>query len=192
MTITTNDAFAERERALENEFCYKVDQKLLEKLRRTVDLEETKHALASASHIHDETLLKELAELGVKPESLAAVNVIPLVIIAWANHQLPPQERLAVLALAAEEGVSDGSPAYGLLEHWLREEPGSQLRQVWKHFVQEILASLSPVARTALQREVMSRARAVAKTAHGVFEFGRLSPGETQVLVDLESAFTTA
>ena len=189
MNMTHKNVFAQRERALENEFFYEVDKKLLDDLRQKLAQEEAKEALAVAGHIDDATLLDELVESGIRPESLAAVNLIPLILVAWSTHKLPEKERLTVLQAGADEGVHEQSPAYELLEHWLRNEPTDNLAHVWEHYVQTLSNTLTDDAFAALKKQVMSRAQAVAKSARGMLGFGRLAPEEERTLGLLEDAF---
>jgi hypothetical protein len=189
MNMTHKNVFAQRERALENEFFYEVDKKLLDDLRQKLAQEEAKEALAVAGHIDDATLLDELVESGIRPESLAAVNLIPLILVVWSTHKLPEKERLTVLQAAADEGVHEQSPAYELLELWLRNEPTDNLAHVWEHYVQTLSNTLTDDAFAALKKQVMSRAQAVAKSAHGMLGFGRLAPEEERTLGLLEDAF---
>jgi hypothetical protein len=190
MNTTYRDAFAERERALENEFFYEVDKKLLANLRKRLSGEEMKKAFAVVGHFDDARLVDELIELGVQPASLAAVNLIPLILVAWSNHQVPEIERLTVLEAAADEGIHEQSPAYCLLERWLRAEPDQKLGRVWEHYIRALTETLTPDAAASLKTEVMSRARAVAKSAHGILGFGHLAAEEKRTLDQLEDVFS--
>ena len=189
MSVSRKDGFAERERALENEFFFKLDQKLLEDIRQESANEEAKMALAMAGHISSEVLLDELIQLGVKPESLAAIRLIPLVLVAWANQDVSESERLTVLRAAGEEGLRSDSAAVSLLEHWLRTQPQPGLEDAWRRYIQELLGTLTLDARLTLREEIMARARAVARSARGLLGFGRIAPEEKRVLDSLEEAF---
>ena len=51
-------------------------------------------------------MLAELARVGVRPETLSAVALIPLVMVAWADGRVDESERLAILnALGALEAA---------------------------------------------------------------------------------------
>jgi hypothetical protein len=186
MEIAEKNIFHERERALENEFFYNVDRKLMARLRQQLADEQTKSALTAATGISDATLLDELVQFGIKPESLAAMNLVPPVLVAWLDHRVAEKERLNVLTAAVEEGIPQDSPAYELLEHWLQTEPGPKLRQVWQHYVQALGAILPPETFGALRDEVMRCAHAVARLSHPVLGFGRLSTEKNKLLGELD------
>ena len=189
MIAPRKDAFVERERALENEFFFKLDKKLLEDIRKEASNEKAKMALAMAGHISSEVLLDELVQLGVKPESLAAIRLIPMVLVTWANHDVSENERLTVLRAAGEEGVRPDGAASSLLEHWLRTEPQPELEDAWRRYTRELLGTLTADARLKLREEIMARARAVARSARGLLGFGRIGPDEKRVLDSLEDVF---
>ncbi len=192
MNIAHKNAFAERERALENEFFYRVDKQLLADMREKLAGEEARNVLSAMSQFDDPLVIDELFELGVRPESLAAVNLIPLILVAWSNHNVPDVERRTVLDVATGEGIAKQSPAYELLEHWLGVEPSPNLGQAWIHYISALAGTLTPGALDALKTDVMSRARVVAKSAHGILGFGHLAAEELQTLQQLENAFNSA
>ena len=49
------------------------------------------------------TLVARLVEIGIRSDTLAALCLIPLVEVAWADGRLDPPEREALLAAAAAE-----------------------------------------------------------------------------------------
>ncbi len=57
------------------------------------------------------------------PESLMAVQMVPLVLIAWANHGVDRKGTEFVLSKAKRFGVREPSDAHALLDHWLRHRP---------------------------------------------------------------------
>ena len=63
-------------------------------------------ALGRATGIDDPDLLARLAELGIRPETLAALTLIPLIETAWADGVMHAKERDAVLRGAATSGIA--------------------------------------------------------------------------------------
>lgn len=187
--MSSKNIFSQRERGLENEFFYKVDQQLLANLKEQMDREVARQALAVAGRIADDKLLDELVDLGVRPESLAAINLIPLVLIAWADSRMAEKERLTVLKAAHDEGVREGGPGYLLLEHWLKTPPEKSVRETWERYVLALSQALTRDACQTLGKNVMQRARAVAKASHGILGFGKISPEEAQMLDEFEALF---
>jgi uncharacterized tellurite resistance protein B-like protein len=177
----SKEMIEERRKALENAFFKKHNEQLLAKMRT----ERKKAALSEASGISDDDLLGTLAEEGLTAGDIAALSLIPLVRVAWADGRVAPSERRAVLAAAEEADISKGSTAHKLLESWLDEKPGRDLFTAWAAFVQ----SLPPDARKSLQITISQRATEVAKAAGGILGIGTLSPSEREALDEIEKAF---
>jgi len=167
-----------------------------EPLRRRLQLEqeeqEAKAALAGASGIADPELLQQLAGLGIRAETLAALTLIPLVEVAWADGHMDPREREAVLRGAESCGIERGTPSHGLLEIWTRDRPAPELVESWKAFSRALCSELSADQRGHLEEKLVGRARAVAEAAGGFLGLvSKVSREEASVLEDLEAAFTS-
>ena len=80
-------------RAQEEAFYRDVDNMLIGRLQAQADSEEAKIALAEVAKLKDAKLIDQLAGLGVTPDALLAVQMIPVVLIAWANHGVDARER---------------------------------------------------------------------------------------------------
>src|SRR5690242_3342880 len=78
----------DRERALEDEFFRREDQRLLEHLGALRVAASTREALAKASGITDPVLLDMLVAHGIKAETVAALSFVPLLEVAWADGRL--------------------------------------------------------------------------------------------------------
>src|SRR5262245_10054726 len=125
------EAFKHRARSLEEQFFAKRDTELLEKLRQRRYEEVTVVELGEASGITDPNLLANLAKLQINPATLAALSVVPLIDVAWADGTVSPEERDAVLKAAVESGVQKDGPGYRQLQAWLETRPSEQLMEVW-------------------------------------------------------------
>jgi len=53
--------------------------------------------------------LDSLIASGISPDTIAAVSLIPLVAVAWADKKLEAKERDAILNAATEAGISAGA-----------------------------------------------------------------------------------
>jgi len=180
----------ERERALENAFFARQDAVLLDRLREEDRRRSLRQALATVSGIQDETVLDELALLGIGPQSLAALQLAPMVLVAWADGGIEPRERAAIGEAAREVGLPAHPEAATLLDAWLAAPPGRELAEAWRHYVQALCARLSPDGRAALRRDTMTRARRTAEATHHFLGFGgQVSPAKREVLEILDRAF---
>ena len=185
-----DDSLADRRKALEEQFFRKQEEAAIAKLRAQREATEAKQALAAVSGISDDALLDRLLQLGIGPRAMAAVSLVPLVEVAWADGTLDPAERDAVLAAAKSAGLETGSTGYELLESWLTHRPGDELKHVWVQFTKWVAASMDAADRNRLKSELLGRARRVAEAAGGFLGLGsKVSRAEEAILTQLAAAF---
>jgi len=184
------EPLAERRKALEEEFFRKENARLAADLHLKRLSEESKAAMSRLSGIADDAVLDKLVELGIGAETLAALTLVPLVEVAWADAKMDARERDAILKGAEAQGVAPGSAAFALLQDWLDERPAPRLLAAWRDYIGALCEEMLPEDRKALKREVLSRARTVAEAAGGFLGLGgRVSREEEQVYGILETAF---
>lgn len=176
--------------ALIDAFFHEQDQKLLNQLRAHLDRQTKKSQLAEISGITDEAVLDRLVELNIGPETLAAMELVPLICVAWADRNMDPGEKKAILAAADSIGITAREELRELLDHWLGRRPGRELLEAWKHYISVLCTQLSPEERQRLESFVVSHAERVAEAAGGFLGFGKkVSPQERTVLDELHQAF---
>jgi hypothetical protein len=187
MTPNTPEILRERGRALEDEFFRREDKRLLERLAELRAAEATREALAKASGITKPAVLEKLMELGIRAETVAALSIVPLVEVAWADGALDAEERRAVVERAA---VARDSTEGALLEAWLDRRPDPKLLVAWTELVRAMSEQLGPDEATRLRTDLLKRARAVAAATGGLFGVGsKISASEATMLAKLEGAF---
>ena len=184
------DFLGDRRKSLEDEFFSKENQRLLDALRKKEAAEARKDALSAASGIDNADVLDQLDQHDIEPQTVAALAVVPLVVVAWADGQLEEKERLAVIAGAEAAGIQVGSPSHVLLGSWLEQPPADRLLEVWKDYVAALCKTLDRSAAQVLKKDILDRARGVAAAAGGFLGFGsKVSDVERAVLDELEAAF---
>lgn len=147
-------------------------------------------ALGRATGIDDPNLLARLALLGIRPETLAALTLIPLIETAWADDVIDERERGAVLDGAVTSGIAPDSASYRLLELWTLERPTPELIAIWREFIAAVSKLLTTRERDSLRAKIIGRAYAVADAAGGLLDAKpNVSPEEWAVMDDLSSAF---
>lgn len=179
-------------RALEEAFFFKENEALRQRLQQSSDAKAKREAFATASGITDDAVLDKLIALGIAGDTLAALSLVPMVLVAWADGGVDAKEREAVLAGAEERGLRKGDASRELLEVWLARRPPPELLATWKGYIGALSATIGAEARTSLEKELLGRARAVAEASGGTLGFGRkVSTAEEAVLRDLDTAFST-
>jgi hypothetical protein len=189
--MSIEDFLAERRRGLEEAFFAKRNAELLANLKQNLATQEQKQALAAASGISDETVLNHLLDANIHAETIAALGVVPLLAVAWADGQLDDREKQSVLAACEAEGITPGSDCYLLLESWLRQPPSVELLTAWKDFISAAKVKLSPEALSALQDDVLGRATKIADSSGGLLGIHTISAEEQRVLEELKQSFSS-
>jgi hypothetical protein len=183
------DLFGERRKSLEEEFFHKQNQQLVDRLRATEGKKAIKEALARIASDLDEHVLDQLIDLGMQPETFAAIWLVPLVAVAWADGKVDNRERQAILRAAEEKGLTADRPGHALLQEWLGRAPDAKLVQLWEDYVATICRSLSPADREEFKNEVLDLARGTAEAAGGLLGLAKVSAAEERVLARLARSF---
>ena len=173
-------------RTLEDAFFAKENARLLQQLRDRARQQERRAAMREVVRVDDDALIDHLIALGLEPETVLALQLVPLAAVAWADGLIEPREREAVLKAAAAEGVDPDSVAGKMLGNWLLQQPGAELVDAWKRHVRALWPSLSPKERDEIRASALERARSVAEAAGGFLGLtSRISSQEKAVLDDL-------
>ncbi len=175
-------------KALEEAFFARENARLLQEMRARHERTEQRAAIkATLGQVDDETV-DHLLELGLQPQTVLALAVVPLALVAWADGEVQAKERQAILAAAADKGIADGSPAHALLTSWLASQPGADLMVAWKRYIGAMWPSLTETERDSVRSGILDRARAVAEAAGGFLGLGsKVSAAEKKVLDELAS-----
>ncbi len=185
-----DDSLQERGRAMEDLYFQQKDQQLLEKLKKELLQQESLQALERASGIKDAAVLERLSAIGISAESLAALGLIPLVAVAWADDHLDDGEKQAVLQAADISGIDKDSTAHQLLESWLAKKPDSDYLTAWEAYIGQLRGQLDSPTFEQLKLHIVTRAEDVAKAAGGFLGLGSKISGREQAMLDrLAKAF---
>lgn len=171
-------------KALEDAFFARENAHLLEQLRAKAQKEERREALRAVIQVQDEQLVDHLLELGLGPETVLAVALVPLAMVAWADGSMQPKEREAILRAAAEKGIVPGSIAQQVLESWLTQPPSAALIEAWKRYTRTIWPSLTPHEREEVRLVGLERARGVAEAAGGFLGLGSGITAKERAVLD--------
>lgn len=185
----SRESLKDRGQALEEEFFHRLQEEQLQSLRAELDRKATREELRAACGISDEAVLDQLVGLGVSGATMAALSMVPLVTVAWADGDVHARERDAVLKAAQERGVDQKSAAHALLSGWLGRRPSSQLFDVWVAYSRGLAASLAPAQRAQLREQIVGMAREVAQSAGGFLGVGTIGKEEEAALASIEAVF---
>jgi hypothetical protein len=185
----SNKSLEDRGRALEDEFFYKEEQKKLAQLKEKQEAQASREELKKVSGMTDDAVLDKLAGLGLRANTVAALSLVPLIAVAWADGSIQDQERVAILAAAEKKGLGKGTPGAELLGGWLTRKPDDSLFDTWHDYIHALVAQLTDDQIRKLRGEIVGFAKLVAGSAGGVLGIGKVSGKEEKILQRIESAF---
>lgn len=185
----SHSSLSDRRKALEDRFFQDQESKKIAKLRGELEAKKTKEELGEASGIDDAKLLEALVGLDVGVSDLSALALIPLVRVAWVDGSINDKEHDAILQAAANQGISNKSHSYNLLEAWLTTPPKTELYEAWEAYVHALLQEMDEAHATTLQESIMGLAHDVAASAGGILGLGAVSKAENEVLASISKAF---
>jgi hypothetical protein len=176
------DKLETRLRSLEEEIFYQVDLKLMEKLRTDTQQEEKRQQLSKLMHVEDKATLDELIEQGIDQNSVAALLLVPLAVVAWADGRITDEERSTVIDIAAKYAKEDSGPFIDVVKHWLKREPSEALWNAWLTYVRTLREQSLGPATEMLSEKLIDHARKVAEASHSFLSFKRINAEKQQAL----------
>lgn len=177
----------ERGKALEEAFFAQKNKELLAQVKADLDISTRRDDLKAATGVSDDSVLDELINIGVTSQSIAAISLVPLILVAWADGTVSEKEREAILTSAEQAGVQADSAAGKMLTGWLAEQPDATLTETWKDYMQAICEKLPAGDKVKLGEQLMERCKKVAEAAGGFLGLGSVSVKEKAVLDMLRS-----
>ena len=186
----SSDALKARGRALEEAFFAQKNHELLKAFHEKLEADERRAEIIAVTGINDEATINKLMDLGVDAQSIAAVSLIPLVRVVWADRTVDEKERDAVMSAAKESGIDRGESAYDLLKNWLDKRPDDQLFAAWADYVEVLKETLDADAFKNLGDAVSKRANEVAAATGGLLGIGKISAVEQEVLDEIAKSLS--
>lgn len=179
----------ERGKALENQFYDKDNAQKLAAMKSRLDTQKSKDELRKASGMTDDAVLEKLVALGLHGNTIAALSLVPLIQVAWADGAIQDNERVAILQGAHGKGLDQGTDGYELLQTWLTKKPSDELFVAWEAYIKALASQLNDEQNRLLRNQIVGFAKMVAAAAGGILGFGKVSASEEKVLHRIEASF---
>jgi len=183
------ESLEERGRALENQFYEKENKEKLAAMKTKMDAQRSRDDLRKASGMTDDAVLDKLVELGMRANTIAALSLVPLIEVAWADGEIQDNERTAILQGAHGKGLEQGTDGYELLQTWLKSRPDSALFDAWSSYIKALAGQLNDEQNRLLKNQIVGFAKMVAASAGGFLGIGKVSASEEKALSRIEQAF---
>jgi hypothetical protein len=182
--MVDKDIFAERGRALEDEYFHQRDRELIAKMKQASATERARADLSAQTGLTDPEMIKQLQELGFTPETVVLLPLAPLVQMAWAEGGVTASERALVIKLARSRGVEEGSAADRQLSSWLDQRPSDSVFAQATRLIRAMLDSPSSHAGLTAD-ELVRYCESIAEASGGFFGINRIGSDEKQILSTL-------
>ena len=166
--MSDHDAFADRGRALEEEYFRKKDRELVEKMRRAAEADQARGELSKQTGVSDPAVLAELQELGFTADTVSLLPLVPVLELAWAEGGITPAERQMLVSLAKSRGIADGSAADRQLQAWMTTRPAPEVFAKAGRLISALLASGSGVAQGLTADQLVAYCEQIASASGGL------------------------
>ena len=176
------DKLESRLQSLEDEIFYQIDLKLMEKLRIDSQQEKKRQQLSKLMHVEDEATLDGLIEQGIDHNSVAALLLVPLTVVAWADGRITGEERSTVIEIAAKYAKEDSEKFVDVVKQWLDHEPSEALWDAWLAYIRALREQSLGPATEMLSEKLIDHAQEVAEASHSFLSFSRINAEKQQAL----------
>lgn len=147
---------------------------------------EERVSMSQHLQLENEVLLNELLENDFRSDSVAAINLVPFVSLAWSDGHVSKNEQREILAEASRVGIKQNSPAHAKLVQWFQNYAPRPLETLWGHFISAYLKTLSMPMRVAFVEHQLSEMRKVAAASH-LLGFSIFSQREAEAMKRLST-----
>jgi hypothetical protein len=172
---------------LEDRFFFEDSLVLKDQLAHLKRQRETEDALSKVSGIVNKAVLKELVALNIRPETLSALVLVPIIEVAWADGTIAGQERLAILEGAKKNGFGEDNQ---ILKEWLLRKPDAPLMDAWRAYMSGLCEIIGKECLATLKADILAHARMVAEASGGFLGLTNpISAKEKAVLDSIEAFF---
>jgi hypothetical protein len=191
--MSDHDSFAERGRALEEEYFRKKDRELVEKMRKAAAAEQVRGEMGRQTGLQDPALIGELQELGFTPETVVLLPLMPVLELAWAGGGITPAERQMLVSLARSRGIAEGTPADVQLTGWMASRPASAVFERASRLISAVLSSGSGVTTGLTADQLVAYCEQIAAASGGLLglRIGSVSGEEKALLTRIATDLKT-
>lgn len=169
-------------RSREDEYFWRKDQELIEKMRRAAASDKARRELGRKAGLDDPELVHELSALGFTIDTVDLLPLMPLVQMAWAEGGVTEAERKLIVELARSRGIADGSVADGQLMAWLATAPSPEVFSRSTRLIRAMLASPTQASGVLSAEELVGYCEAIATASGGILGMRKVSGDERALL----------
>lgn len=181
-------------RSREDEYFWRRDQELIEKMRRRAANEQAVRELGTKAGLDDPELMQELAALGFTIDTVDLLPLMPLIQMAWIEGGVSAAERQLIINLARSREIKEGSAADRQLSTWLATPPDAQVFTRSTRLIRAMLTSGTPALADLSPDNLVNYCEEIAAASGGILGMRKVSPEErsllSQIATELRSKST--
>lgn len=174
---------------LEDLQCLKHEADLRHKLLQSVNDERRRRQIAEAAKIDDPEMIDRLIKSGFTAETVSAILLAPIAMVAWGSGYVTAQERDAAVGALQETEFGQDEAVMNVFANWLESRPASSLMSLWSDFIRQRMRH-EPADTSEQHRQWMMRLlNEVAIASGGLLGYGAICSGERAVLETIDQTF---
>jgi hypothetical protein len=154
----------------------------IEPPRHRVTVQADCQLVSRAIGVFNHALLMRLQCAGFTAETVALLELAPLIEIAWADGAVSERQRRLILQIGTREAIAKGTSAHDRLVAWLERRPSDEVFDVALVAIRAKLQSLEPEVHAMLHRRFFGDCTAVSLAADSALEDHKISSEEGRVL----------
>jgi hypothetical protein len=180
--MADKEFLGDRRRNQEEEYFQRREQELIAKVRRRREETDTRQRLMAQTGSVDTETLDAIESLGYTPETIVLLDVVPLLMVAWAEGRVSDEERQRIIEVIRARGVKANTLADQQLTSWLTVRPSDELFDRSLDIIAALLEARPPEEQQAELEVLLVWSRSIASASGGVLGFGRISGEEEAAL----------
>jgi hypothetical protein len=178
-------------RSREDEYFWRKDQELIEKMRRASAAEQANREMGVKAGLNDPEMIQELAALGFTIDTVQLLPLMPIIQVASAEGGVSSAERQLIINLARSRGIAEGSAADRQLSTWLTTSPDAQVFTRSTRLIRAMLTSGTPAHAATTAEELVKYCEEIAAASGGLLGIRKISTEErallSQIAAELKS-----
>lgn len=151
----------------EEEYFHRRDTELIEQMRTLAALEQKRQRLSEVLRITDENILNAVETLKFDDTTVAVLELVPMLDVAWSDGVVSRAERDLILAIAREDNVAPNSSADNFLTACMQECPSAESFVQTLKVLRNIFGCLPASERDTRRAKLLDRCARVASASGG-------------------------
>lgn len=164
---------------------------LYERLDRFLTHEADVAAMMEVLGVFETDVAETFLELGFRPHTARAIEMAPLVYVAWASNKVTDSECTAATAEVYDSLLRDFPATMSIFHRWMTARPQPGTWDLWVKYTQCRLESMSAADQAELHSTILRQAKRIARASGGWMGIGSICREEQEVIDAIDRVFVT-